>query len=88
LFLRKTPFFRLKMAKIAENYDHNIDPRFSPEQLLKHFIILMEVVFSCTDAHPVKLNYYNHLCRFLNWLVILHSLAGWRDEFVKKSSKV
>jgi hypothetical protein len=26
-FLRKTPFFRQKLAKIAENCDHNIDPR-------------------------------------------------------------
>jgi hypothetical protein len=26
LFLRKTPFFRWKLAKIAENCDHNIDP--------------------------------------------------------------
>jgi hypothetical protein len=26
--LRKTPFFRQKLAKIAENCDHNIDPRF------------------------------------------------------------
>jgi hypothetical protein len=25
--LRKTPFFRRKLAKIAENCDHNIDPR-------------------------------------------------------------
>jgi hypothetical protein len=24
--LRKTPFFRRKLAKIAENCDHNIDP--------------------------------------------------------------
>jgi hypothetical protein len=26
-FLRKTPIFRRKLAKIAENNDHNIDPR-------------------------------------------------------------
>jgi hypothetical protein len=26
-FLRKTPFFRQKLSKIAENCDHNIDPR-------------------------------------------------------------
>jgi hypothetical protein len=25
----KPPFFRQKLAKIAENYDHNIDPRVS-----------------------------------------------------------
>jgi hypothetical protein len=25
--MRKTPFFRRKLAKIAENCDHNIDPR-------------------------------------------------------------
>jgi hypothetical protein len=27
LVLRKTPIFRRKLAKIAENCDHNIDPR-------------------------------------------------------------
>jgi hypothetical protein len=26
LVLRKTPFFRRKLPKIAENCDHNIDP--------------------------------------------------------------
>jgi hypothetical protein len=32
-FCEKTPFFRRKLSKIAENCDHNIDPRvgdFSP----------------------------------------------------------
>jgi hypothetical protein len=28
-FLEKRQFFRRKWAKIAENYDHNIDPRVS-----------------------------------------------------------
>jgi hypothetical protein len=28
-FLRKTPFFRKKLSKIAENCDHNIDPWLS-----------------------------------------------------------
>jgi hypothetical protein len=27
-FREKRQFFRRKMAKIAENFDHNIDPRF------------------------------------------------------------
>jgi hypothetical protein len=26
VFEKKTPFFRRKWAKIAENWDHNIDP--------------------------------------------------------------
>jgi hypothetical protein len=33
--LRKTPFFRRKLSKIAENCDHNIDPwTWSPWQCL------------------------------------------------------
>jgi hypothetical protein len=30
VFEKKTPFFRRKLAKIAENDDHNIDPRLLP----------------------------------------------------------
>jgi hypothetical protein len=33
--LRKTPIFRRKLSKIAENCDHNIDPRFARWYIFK-----------------------------------------------------
>jgi hypothetical protein len=32
----KRQFFRRKLAKIAENYDHNIDPRFGASWYYVH----------------------------------------------------
>jgi hypothetical protein len=35
LVFRKTPFFRRKLAKIAENCDHNIDPSLAETEIRK-----------------------------------------------------
>jgi hypothetical protein len=39
-FWEKRQFFRRKLSKIAENYDHNIDPRLG-ECLLRDVILKM-----------------------------------------------
>jgi hypothetical protein len=36
--LRKTPFFRRKLAKIAENCGHNIDPLEKDEIIAVHVL--------------------------------------------------
>jgi hypothetical protein len=50
--LRKTPIFSpKKLSKIAENCDHNIDPRRQPERfelkslggMEKHFVLLSRI---------------------------------------------
>jgi hypothetical protein len=60
--MRKTPFFRRKLSKIAENCDHNIDP-WLPE--LNHNIDILAKknnkylflnIHSTTYVHHVKLN--------------------------------
>jgi hypothetical protein len=57
-FLRKTPFFCRKLAKIAENCDHNIDPWACP---------LMAPVFLCSRFLPKNLLVFfrQKFCAFL-----------------------
>jgi hypothetical protein len=37
VFEKKTPIFRQKLAKIAENCDHNIDPWLTQNKTKKEF---------------------------------------------------
>jgi hypothetical protein len=48
LVFEKTPFFRRKLAKIAENCDHSIDPSASLHRLLA----FLSLIFLRGDSNP------------------------------------
>jgi hypothetical protein len=66
LVLRKTPFFRRKLPKIAENCDHNIDP-WSPwsRPLGRPVLILCFGVCSCCFARRPQRSWRRNRFTFL-----------------------
>jgi hypothetical protein len=57
LIFEKSQYFRLKLAKIAENCDHNIDPRF--QENVSRVATSLQSHLHRNISHP-KLQKYKH----------------------------
>jgi hypothetical protein len=57
-FWEKRHFFRRKLAKIAENGDHNIDPRNQSYDFLKIFLRPMPSFLVSTHKHSIFKSFY------------------------------
>jgi hypothetical protein len=49
--MRKTPIFCRKLAKIAENNAHNIDPRLGVVSQLGRYFLGFGAIFHCLKSH-------------------------------------